>query len=817
MLITHNFVSAKADGGDATVVRPSNWNDTHAIAGNAATVTASTPVMNLSQTWNNAAVTFTGLKFAATVTAAAAGSMLLQLLNGTTPAFAVRQDANLGLVWNGGLNVAEIQDAGFSGPTALSFYRAFLNAPTTTSPFFNVAVTTDVVGRLRVGLDASDNPYLAMGPGGSGSRDCFLLRDASNIYAQRNGTAAQGLRLYNTYTNPANYEHGFLDWNYNSNTFTIGTQQGGTGGFRNIAIESIGGSVLMGFGGVNPPTAQGVGPDALSVVSFGYSSFGCYRYASASPNGVSFSGNKTRSGTIGTLSAVQLNDTIAQLVGNGDDGVTGFVTAGVIGIHCAATPSSGIVPGYLRFRTADLGGTLREYARLTATGSLLIGTALSTVSYTASTPLLDLTQTWNNAAVTFTGTRFNVTRTAATSGSLLCDYQIGGTSAFRVNDRGQMFLDYTAVGGGTPGIQFNSAAAAGVAQASWDVESGVSFLGTITNHPLGFYTANGSIIAAFREGSSPLQLAFNSTAALSWTSGSAYGAAADTFVYRDAANTLAQRNSTTAQTLRVYNTFTDPSNYERAVFDWGITSNILTIGTQMQGTGSQRHITFVAGNNPYFQIAAAAASPSTWCLVGQELVSCSNGCINFTNAGSGGGFASGARDAGLNRVAPKVLGFTDSTVAGGQNNGWMQWAGQARVTADVSFTSTVALGTVTGLSVNVQAGRSYFFEAYLSFTCAAAGGARAAIAGTATATAIEYDGYIVDSGANGIKGNVQATALGTAVGAVATTGTAGLILIRGTITVNAAGTLLVQGAQGVSSTTATVFKRGSVFKVYDMP
>jgi hypothetical protein len=163
------------------------------------------------------------------------------------------------------------------------------------------------------------------------------------------------------------------------------------------------------------------------------------------------------------------------------------------------------------------------------------------------------------------------------------------------------------------------------------------------------------------------------------------------------------------------------------------------------------------------------------------------------------------------------LGFTDSTVAGGQNNGWMQWAGQARVTADVSFTSTVALGTVTGLSVNVQAGRSYFFEAYLSFTCAAAGGARAAIAGTATATAIEYDGYIVDSGANGIKGNVQATALGTAVGAVATTGTAGLILIRGTITVNAAGTLLVQGAQGVSSATATVFKRGSVFKVYDMP
>lgn len=26
ILITHTFVSAKADGGDATLVRPSNWN-----------------------------------------------------------------------------------------------------------------------------------------------------------------------------------------------------------------------------------------------------------------------------------------------------------------------------------------------------------------------------------------------------------------------------------------------------------------------------------------------------------------------------------------------------------------------------------------------------------------------------------------------------------------------------------------------------------------------------------------------------------------------------------------------------------------------
>ena len=31
MVTTHQFVSAIADGGDATLVRPSNWNDEHAV------------------------------------------------------------------------------------------------------------------------------------------------------------------------------------------------------------------------------------------------------------------------------------------------------------------------------------------------------------------------------------------------------------------------------------------------------------------------------------------------------------------------------------------------------------------------------------------------------------------------------------------------------------------------------------------------------------------------------------------------------------------------------------------------------------------
>lgn len=60
----------------------------------------------------------------------------------------------------------------------------------------------------------------------------------------------------------------------------------------------------------------------------------------------------------------------------------------------------------------------------------------------------------------------------------------------------------------------------------------------------------------------------------------------DVPLFRDAANTLAQRNGANAQTFRVYNTYTDASNYERGVLQWN--SNALEVGTEQAGTGQPR-------------------------------------------------------------------------------------------------------------------------------------------------------------------------------------------------------------------------------------
>jgi hypothetical protein len=236
---------------------------------------------------------------------------------------------------------------------------------------------------------------------------------------------------------------------------------------------------------------------------------------------------------------------------------------------------------------------------------------------------------------------------------------------------------------------------------------------------------------------------------------------------------LALRNGAAPQGFRVYNTYTDDNNFERGGFTWLSLANTLAIGTSALGTGQGRPIIFQGTNF----------------LVNQN-------------------------DLGIFRSAPGVLEINNGS-PGVRQACYLKWGGQARVLTDASFTSAM-LASVPGLAVNVAAGRAYAFEVELSFTDVAAGGIKCAMAGTATATNIIYDGWIVDAANAGIKGNAQAAALGGVVASALTTGTAGHVTISGTIEVNAAGTLAVQAAQNTANATATVIKRGSRMIVHDV-
>jgi hypothetical protein len=129
-----------------------------------------------------------------------------------------------------------------------------------------------------------------------------------------------------------------------------------------------------------------------------------------------------------------------------------------------------------------------------------------------------------------------------------------------------------------------------------------------TQPTMGFYKegqndityTTSSATKSFTLSGNQLILGLHSLAALGWgVSNSSVGW--DTLLYRDAANTLALRNTTAAQTFRVYNTFTDASNYER--FSIGYSANVILLGSEAAGTGTARNISFLRGGTVIMDFA----------------------------------------------------------------------------------------------------------------------------------------------------------------------------------------------------------------------
>ena len=96
-----------------------------------------------------------------------------------------------------------------------------------------------------------------------------------------------------------------------------------------------------------------------------------------------------------------------------------------------------------------------------------------------------------------------------------------------------------------------------------------------------------------------------------WAGSGNLDAAADLTLYRDAADNLAQRRGTNAQTYRLYNTYTDASNYERGYLQWN--SNVLELGTEGLGTGTARPVRITAAtlNIPNLPVHVDEAAATT--------------------------------------------------------------------------------------------------------------------------------------------------------------------------------------------------------------
>jgi hypothetical protein len=160
-----------------------------------------------------------------------------------------------------------------------------------------------------------------------------------------------------------------------------------------------------------------------------------------------------------------------------------------------------------------------------------------------------LTDLWNAGGTTFKGIALDVTDTASASGSLLMDLQVGSVSQFQVTKAGAV----TALGG---------------------------------------ITSSGNLTSLSNAGSLVL------------------GVSSDVVVVRDTADTLAQRRGTNAQAFRLYNTYTDASNYERLGFSF--ISSSAVIRPENAGTGSARALILATSGGSGVFIRAAAATTGGW-------------------------------------------------------------------------------------------------------------------------------------------------------------------------------------------------------------
>lgn len=305
---------------------------------------------------------------------------------------------------------------------------------------------------------------------------------------------------------------------------------------------------------------------------------------------------------------------------------------------------------------------------------------------------------------------------------------------------------------------------------------------------------------------------------------------AEDMLIGESTGTRAQRSGTTPQTQIIYNTsdvatVATSANYERLSIGWNANSNAATIATERGGLGSARDLVFQSINGGlysltsiWYWVPSATFSSSNASM--QAGISAGNSILFFNNTGSvgwqSGSTSGGSPDVQITRGATDLLRI-GAGGAGNERNGWLNWGGEARTTAALAYTSLNTLTNVKGLSVPLQANRSYSVDADIYFQDDPNGGLQLALAGTFTVGTVTYDGWIIDFPNNGIKGGVLATTLSTAVANATTTGASGHAKIAGTISTTGAGTLFVQAAQFTPSSTATTLAQGSRLMVQDIP
>jgi hypothetical protein len=197
--------------------------------------------------------------------------------------------------------------------------------------------------------------------------------------------------------------------------------------------------------------------------------------------------------------------------------------------------------------------------------------------------IYSMTDTWNDAGVDWNAIKINVTNTASGVNSMLLNLQVGGLQKFGVAKDGSTYLAANA--------------------------NGVNFLGSANDNRviIGPKTYGGTRGISLDDRA----LAIGVGGTLSWSSqldpsSNNLGGTITTDQAAFSDNyTIAMRSATNAMTWRVYNTYTDTSNYARGELGWS--SGTFVLKTAGIGTSSRPNFQIDSANRSAYIASPTAA------------------------------------------------------------------------------------------------------------------------------------------------------------------------------------------------------------------
>jgi hypothetical protein len=175
-------------------------------------------------------------------------------------------------------------------------------------------------GSGGLGLHTTAQIAWASSFNGFGTKELILEKDAAGILAQRNGTAKQTLRVYNTNLSGAP-EWGEFDWitSGGTNTLRIGTNLSGTGTARPIDFV-VGGVVRMSISSVVTQISGNVGVSGYISGTLGFGGWfnlsgnsGTHGLAFGSGHMIRWGSATTNSGQTGDLGIGRHADGVAEI------------------------------------------------------------------------------------------------------------------------------------------------------------------------------------------------------------------------------------------------------------------------------------------------------------------------------------------------------------------------------------------------------------------------------------------------------------------------------------------------------------------------